>query len=103
VLIQMAASSSTPAERLSEAGVITDPLAPDKRVTYAQLVEGKRIERHIANVPLKPVAAFTIIGTSPQRKDALEKVTGKAKYAGDIALPACSTRGFSGLRRTAPL
>ena len=89
VLIQIAAEQfHAPPERLQEkAGVITDPLAPGKSVTYAQLVQGKRIERHIANVPLKPVAAFTIIGTSPQRKDALEKVTGKAKYAGDIALP----------------
>jgi isoquinoline 1-oxidoreductase len=77
-----------PAERLQvKAGVITDPLAPDKRVTYAQLVQGKRIERHLENVPLKPAAAFTIIGKSPRRKDALEKVTGKAKYAGDFTLP----------------
>ena len=89
VLLQMAAEQlQAPAERLQvKAGVITDPLAPDKRVTYAQLVQGKRIERHIENVPLKPVAAFTVIGKSPRRKDALEKVTGKAKYAGDFALP----------------
>ncbi len=70
-----------------KAGVITDPLAPNKRVTYAQLVQGKRIERHLEKVPLKTAAAFTIIGKSPRRKDALEKVTGKAKYAGDIVLP----------------
>jgi isoquinoline 1-oxidoreductase len=88
VLIQMAAERfQAPAERLQvKVGVITDPLAPSKRVTYAQLVQGQRIERHIANVPLKPAAAFTIIGTSPRRKDALEKVTGKAKYAGDFTL-----------------
>jgi isoquinoline 1-oxidoreductase len=89
VLLQMAAEQfHAPPERLQEkAGVITDPLAPDKRVTYAQLVQGKRIERHLQNVPLKPAAAFTLIGKSPRRKDALEKVTGKAKYAGDMALP----------------
>jgi isoquinoline 1-oxidoreductase len=33
------------------------------------------------------VSAFTVIGKSPRRKDALDKVTGKAKYAGDITLP----------------
>jgi isoquinoline 1-oxidoreductase len=89
VLIQMAAEQfKAPPERLQvKAGVITDPLAPSKLVTYAQLVEGKRIERHIANVPLKPAESFTIIGKSPRRKDALEKVTGKAKYAGDFTLP----------------
>ena len=89
VLIQMAAEQfKAPAERLQvKAGVITDPLAPSKRVTYAQLVQGKRIERHLEKVPIKAVSAFTVIGKSPRRKDALEKVTGKAKYAGDIALP----------------
>jgi isoquinoline 1-oxidoreductase len=76
-----------PARLQVKAGVITDPLAPSKRVTYAQLVQGKRIERHLEKVPLKPAAEFTIIGKSPRRKDALEKVTGKSKYAGDIALP----------------
>ena len=89
VLLQMAAEQfKAPAERLQvKAGVITDPLAPDKRVTYAQLVQGKRIERHLEKVPVKPVEAFTIIGKSPRRKDALAKVTGKAKYAGDFTLP----------------
>ena len=89
VLIQMAAEQlQAPAERLQvKAGVITDPAAERKRVTYAQLVQGKRIERHLEGVPLKPMAAFTIIGKSQRRKDALEKVTGKSKYAGDIALP----------------
>ena len=40
VLLQMAAEQfQAPAERLQvKAGVVTDPLAPDKRVTYAQLV-----------------------------------------------------------------
>lgn len=58
-----------------------------KSVSYAQLVQGKRIERHLANVPLKAVSAFTVIGTSPRRKDALDKITGKATYAADVMLP----------------
>jgi len=66
-------------------GVITDPDS-SRRITYAQLVEGRRIERHLKNVPLKPVSAFSIVGSSPRRKDALEKVTGRAVYAGDVAL-----------------
>ena len=58
VLLQMAAEQlQAPVERLQvKAGVVTDPSTPAKRITYAQLVEGKRIERHLANVPLKPVA-----------------------------------------------
>lgn len=31
--------------------------------------------------------AFTYIGKSPQRRDALDKVTGKARFVGDIELP----------------
>ncbi len=49
VLLQLAAEQlQSPAERLQvKAGVVTDPSAPAKRVTYAQLVQGKRIERHL--------------------------------------------------------
>jgi nicotinate dehydrogenase subunit B len=89
VLLQMAAERlQAPAGRLQvKAGVVSDPSAQGKRVTYAELVQGKRIERHLEKVPLKPVKAFSVIGQSPRRKDALEKVTGKARYAGDMALP----------------
>ena len=37
-------------------------------------------------------ADFTVIGKSAPRKDALAKVTGTAKYAGDIGCRACCTR-----------
>ena len=89
VLLQMAAEQlQAPVERLQvKAGVITDPSTPAKRITYAQLVEGKRIERHLANVPLKPVANFTVAAHPARRKDALDKVTGKGKYAADFAFP----------------
>jgi nicotinate dehydrogenase subunit B len=88
VLLVMAAEHlEAPAGRLQvKAGVVSDPSSPGKRVTYAQLVQGKRIERHLAKVPVKPVSAFTVVGQSPRRKDALEKVTGKAKYAADMAI-----------------
>ena len=89
VLLQLAAEHlQAPVERLQvKAGVVSDPSAQGKRVTYAQLVQGKRIERHLAKAPVKPVRAYTVVGQSPRRKDALEKATGKAKYAGDMAIP----------------
>ncbi len=89
VLLQMAAEQlQAPVERLQvKAGVVSDSSAPDKRVSYAQLVRGKHRERHLEKVPVKPVRAYTVVGQSPRRKDALEKVTGQAKYAGDIAIP----------------
>jgi len=35
----------------------------------------------------KPATSYTVVGTSPARKDALEKVTGRARYAADMGLP----------------
>ncbi|HSW49291.1 MAG TPA: molybdopterin cofactor-binding domain-containing protein, partial [Bryobacteraceae bacterium] len=89
VLVQMAAEQlQAPADRLQvRAGVVIDPASAGKSVTYAQLVQGKRIERHLPKVAVKPVKSFRVIGQSPRRKDALEKVTGRAKYAGDIVPP----------------
>ena len=78
--LQMAAERlNVPVERLQvKDGVVTDR-APANAVTYAQLVEGKRIERHLANVPVKPWR-FQVMGTSPRRKDG----AGKGHRQGEI-------------------
>ena len=88
VLLQMAAERlKVPADRLTvQAGAISETGKTANAVTYAQLVEGKRIERHLANVPVK-ASGFHVIGNSPRRLDGLDKVTGRAQYAGDIDLP----------------
>jgi nicotinate dehydrogenase subunit B len=102
-LLQMAADRlQLPTGRLAvKAGVVADSADPKKAVTYGQLVEGRRIERKVttppaggvaapgqkAGVPLKPVKSFAVVGTSAKRLDGAEKVTGKARYAGDIPLP----------------
>lgn len=88
VLLELAAERlKAPVERLEVAeGVVRDP-ASGRRVSYGELVEGKRIERTVDKAPLKAPGSFRVIGRSPQRKDALEKVTGRARYAGDIRLP----------------
>jgi nicotinate dehydrogenase subunit B len=68
-----------------EAGVVVHATDATKRVSYGELTAGKRIERKLAGTPgLEPVQAFTVVGTTAPRRDALEKVTGAAKYAGDI-------------------
>jgi CO/xanthine dehydrogenase Mo-binding subunit len=89
VLVQMAAEKlGAPAERLQvKSGVISDPGQPGATVTYAQLVEGKRIERHLAGVAVKPASRLQMFGKPARRKDALDKVTGQAKYAGDMLFP----------------
>jgi isoquinoline 1-oxidoreductase len=90
VLLQMSADylhlSSVDHLRVKD-GVVTFAQDEHKRVSYARLVEGKRIERHLEKVPVKPVSAFTVIGKAQRRKDALEKVTGKARYAADMTPP----------------
>jgi nicotinate dehydrogenase subunit B len=58
------------------------------RVTYAELAQGKTIERHLDKRPdVKAPAALKVIGKSAPRRDIGDKVTGKAKYAGDMILP----------------
>jgi isoquinoline 1-oxidoreductase len=87
VLLQLAAERwQVPATDLAvDAGTIVHKIDKSKRVTYGQLTEGKRIERRLEGRPaLEPVSAFTIVGKAAPRRDAIEKVTGKAKYAGDI-------------------
>jgi CO/xanthine dehydrogenase Mo-binding subunit len=88
VLLQMASERLKVAagQLRVQAGTISESGKPSNAVTYGQLVEGKRIERRLANVPVK-AAGFQVIGTSPRRKDGPDKVTGRAKYAGDILLP----------------
>lgn len=90
VLVQMAA------ERLKvqvsdlevHDGVVRSKTDRAKHVSYGDLTAGKRIERRIdGKVALEAVANFTIVGTSPLRRDALDKVTGRAKYSGDVAPP----------------
>ncbi|HEX7485530.1 MAG TPA: molybdopterin cofactor-binding domain-containing protein [Vicinamibacterales bacterium] len=89
-LLQLASERlQAPVDRLAvKAGVVTDTADPKKTVTYGQLTEGKRIERKLeGKAPLKPVKGFTVVGTSAHRRDGVEKVTGKAMYAGDIVPP----------------
>ena len=97
VLLEMAAESlKVPTDRLiAEDGVIFDKTQRSHRVTYSQLTEGKIIERHVkGKAPLEDVNQFTVVGQPFLRKDALEKVTGKAKYAGDIRLPGMLYAGI---------
>jgi nicotinate dehydrogenase subunit B len=69
-------------------GVVFDKTNPDKKVTYGTLTKGKVIEKHLKEKPSpKSPSDFTIMGKPYFHKDAYDKVTGKAKYAGDIRLP----------------
>ena len=72
----------------TDAGAVVLTSDPTKRVRYEALTAGKRIERRVsAPATLEPVASFTVVGQSAPRRDAIDKVTGAAKYAGDIVPP----------------
>ncbi|NOY37496.1 MAG: molybdopterin-dependent oxidoreductase [Chlorobi bacterium] len=69
-------------------GVISVKNNSRKQVTYAGLTKGKAIYFTLKDEPpLKKASDFKIMGTSRLRADGYEKVTGKAKFSGDIHLP----------------
>ncbi len=69
-------------------GVVVDRNDSGNRVTYAELAQGKSIEKYLPKKPpLKNFSDFTIVGKPTLRKDSLVKVTGKARYASDIRFP----------------
>jgi nicotinate dehydrogenase subunit B len=69
-------------------GIITDTKNSKSSVTYAQLAKGKRIEKHLDSKPtLEDYTKFSYVGKSYKHSDAKIKVTGEAKYTGDLKLP----------------
>ena len=90
VLVQMASEKlGAPVSELQvKDGVVSSRTDSTKHVSYGELTAGKRIERRLdGKAALEAVANFTIVGTSPLRRDAIDKVTGRAKYSGDIIPP----------------
>ncbi len=90
VLIRLAAErlQASPERLVVKDGVVRDKANPEKSISYGALAMGKTIERHLGSKPeLKPVSTYTVSGRPLPRADATAKVTGRAKYAGDIRLP----------------
>lgn len=90
VLIELASAELgvTPDRLATENGSVFDIQQPTRRIAYGQLTKGKRIERFLSSKPQpKPIEKYKIIAQPVPRLDALEKVTGKALFVGDIALP----------------
>jgi nicotinate dehydrogenase subunit B len=90
VLLDLASEQlKIPKEKLSvRDGSVFETGDRKARVTFGQLAKGRKITRKLEGKAVtKSVAEFTIMGRSPRRLDAREKVTGKAQYAGDIRIP----------------
>jgi nicotinate dehydrogenase subunit B len=69
-------------------GIISDLKNPKRKVTYAQLAKGKKLEKYLDVKPsVEDYSKFTIVGKSYKRSDSKLKVTGQAKFTGDIKLP----------------
>jgi isoquinoline 1-oxidoreductase len=90
VLLELASENlHVPVAQLAvQQGVVFDSKDPSRKISYGQLTKGKKIERRLSVKPsLRAPAQFRIIGKPLLRRDAREKVTGAAKYAGDVRLP----------------
>jgi isoquinoline 1-oxidoreductase len=87
VLIELGAEylQTPPSELTVEAGVIYNKSQRQKKVSYSQLAKGKKITRRLEKEKvLEKPSDFTIVGTPVLRRDAVDKVTGKARFAGDL-------------------
>ena len=70
-----------------ENGVVYVTSDRSRKVSYGELARGQRITHTVdERAVLRAVEEFTVMGRSPLRLDGQEKVTGQAKYAGDIRL-----------------
>jgi len=99
VLLDMASARfNTPVDQLSvSAAVITVKSNPAQRVTYGELIGGKRfnvtlttpgnIDGTTGTAKIKAVQDLKIVGQSPQRYDIPAKVDGTLKWAVDVKLP----------------
>jgi isoquinoline 1-oxidoreductase len=71
-----------------EGGIVYVSGDRSRRVTYGELALGEQITHEVdEEAVLRTVEEFTVMGQSPQRLDGIDKVTGRAVYAGDIRRP----------------
>lgn len=68
-------------------GVVFNKNNKGENISYAQLVKGKNIDRFLDEKPaVKDYSKYKIMGKPKLRRDSVEKVTGKAKYSGDLRM-----------------
>ena len=90
VMLELASEHlKIPVERLgTDNGIVFDKQNERDRISYARLARERGIERRLAEgAAVKKPSEFKIMGKPVPRRDAREKVTGKARYAADIQLP----------------
>ncbi len=89
-LIQMASQRlGVPADQLAAAdGVISAKSDPSKKVTYGQLVGGRKFHLSLdPNAKRKPPSEWTVLGKPVQRRDIPEIVTGQFEFVHNVRVP----------------
>ena len=87
VLLELAAEKlDVPRDQLTvNNGVVSNTADPEQRISYAEIAKGQTIARRLdRKAVLESVENFTIVGRPVNRTDAVAKVTGDAKFSGDI-------------------
>ncbi len=90
VLVEMASSQlGVPVSQLEvKDGIVYDTRNTSKKVSYAQLAKGKKLEKYLdVKPPVEDHTKFTYNTKPFKRTDSVLKVTGQAKYTADIKLP----------------
>jgi len=90
ILIDLAAQQFGVTNEMLEAvdGTVVMKNDRSQKISYAELTKGKKIIQSLQKKPeIKKSKDFDIIGKPVISLDAEAKVTGKAKYSGDIKLP----------------
>jgi CO/xanthine dehydrogenase Mo-binding subunit len=90
VLVRLASARLGAAEEAlaTKDGVVFVANNPLKKVMYADLIGGKKIEIRLEKKPpIKHYSKHVVSGKPTTRTDARAKVTGEAKFSGDIRLP----------------
>jgi nicotinate dehydrogenase subunit B len=88
VLVELAAEKlGVPKDRLKTKDGTVYEAGGEKKISYAELAAGKKIVRHVKGAALEAAADFTIVGKPLLRRDSVDKVTGRARFSGDIKEP----------------
>ena len=90
VLVDLASAKlGVPASQLEvKDGFVVDTKNPKRTASYASLAKGKKLEKYLDVKPApEDYTKFTYVGKPLKHSDARIKVTGQAKYTGDLKLP----------------
>lgn len=90
ILLQLAAEKlgAPKTSLVVESGVVSVKGEPGRRVSFGALAKGQSITRTVGEkAVVRAASELSVMGRSPRRLDAVDKVTGAGRYAADIRLP----------------